>query len=172
MRRRRRGRTQKPLSRATSELSLSFLPCWLAGFLFPCLLACWPTHPTQHNPCPIPPPTQPPSWSALSRRDRYIARATAAATAAGDPAAVAVATAAAAASEDNPLPHHVDPITLEPVVAPAISPFGHVMGMATWRAVLSEGRRCPFTKQPLRTEQLVALNRNNIERYRAAIVKL
>lgn len=159
------------------------LSCWLAAY--PACLLAWSantTNATTHTnttqpaqpPTPLP-PTHPASWSALSRRDRYVARATAAATAAGDPAAaaaVATAAAAAAAAEDNPLPHHVDPITLEPVVAPAISPFGHVMGMATWRAVLSEGRRCPFTKQPLRTEQLVALNRNNIERYRAAIVKL
>jgi len=88
-------------------------------------------------------------------------------------AAAAALAAAATADEDagNPLPGHVDPITLEPVVAPAISPFGHVMGMATWRAVLSESQRCPFTKQPLRAEQLVALNRNNIERYRDKVVR-
>ena len=28
---------------------------------------------------------------------------------------------------DNPLPNHVDPITLEKVIKPAISPYGHVM---------------------------------------------
>ncbi len=33
----------------------------------------------------------------------------------------------------NPLPERVDPITLEAVVSPAISPYGHVMGAATWR---------------------------------------
>jgi hypothetical protein len=41
--------------------------------------------------------------------------------------------------QDNPLPGFIDPITLETVVTPAISPYGHVMGMATWkvrRAVL------------------------------------
>ncbi len=37
------------------------------------------------------------------------------------------------ADEDNPLPDLLDPITLEPVVRPAISPYGHVMGMATWK---------------------------------------
>jgi len=35
--------------------------------------------------------------------------------------------------ETNPLPKLIDPITLEPVVTPAISPFGHVMGLATWK---------------------------------------
>jgi hypothetical protein len=29
---------------------------------------------------------------------------------------------------DNPLPGYIDPITLEEVVQPAISPYGHVMG--------------------------------------------
>jgi hypothetical protein len=29
-------------------------------------------------------------------------------------------------------PGFLDPITLECVVNPGISPFGHVMGMATW----------------------------------------
>ena len=35
--------------------------------------------------------------------------------------------------ESNPLPRLIDPVTLEPVVTPAISPWGHVMGMATWK---------------------------------------
>ena len=39
-----------------------------------------------------------------------------------------------AADGSNPLPSLIDPITLEPVVTPAISPFGHVMGLATWKA--------------------------------------
>lgn len=38
--------------------------------------------------------------------------------------------------ETNPLPKLIDPITLEPVVTPAISPFGHVMGLATWKVEL------------------------------------
>jgi hypothetical protein len=46
------------------------------------------------------------------------------------------------------------------------------MGMATWRAVLQEHKRCPFTKQPLAPGQLVALNKNNIERFRDRIVSL
>ncbi|KIY97812.1 hypothetical protein MNEG_10152, partial [Monoraphidium neglectum] len=86
-------------------------------------------------------------------------------------AAGGAAPAAGGGDEDNPLPHHVDPVTLEPVVAPAISPYGHVMGLATWRAVLSDGRRCPFTKRPLRPEQLVVLTRANVERYRDVIVR-
>jgi hypothetical protein len=40
---------------------------------------------------------------------------------------------------DNPLPARLDPITLEPVVSPAISPYGHVMGAATWRVRHASG---------------------------------
>jgi hypothetical protein len=120
----------------------------------------------------IPSPRLPASWSALSRRDRYLARS--AASAPGDGGATGGgpggAGGAAAADEDAVLPGHVDPVTLEPVVAPAISPFGHVMGLATWRAVLSEGRGCPFTKRPLRVDELVVLTRHNVERYRRLIV--
>lgn len=40
---------------------------------------------------------------------------------------------------DNPLPGFIDPITLEPVATPAISPWGHVMGSATWKV-------CPLAR--------------------------
>lgn len=62
--------------------------------------------------------------------------------------------ASCATDEDSPLPHVIDPITLEPVVTPAMSPAGHVMGLATWTAVLAEQGKCPFTQQPLRRDQV------------------
>ena len=37
------------------------------------------------------------------------------------------------ADQDNPLPGFIDPITMGPVVRPAISPFGYVAGLATWK---------------------------------------
>jgi hypothetical protein len=37
-------------------------------------------------------------------------------------------------------------------------------------AVLSESKCCPFTKQPLRRDQITALNENNIEHFRDKIV--
>ena len=70
------------------------------------------------------------SWSAVSRAERYRKRR----EDAGEDAAALLAEVNAT----NPLPGFLDPITLEPVVNPAISPFGHVMGLATWRAVLAE----------------------------------
>lgn len=56
--------------------------------------------------------------------------------------------------QDNPLPDLVDPITLEKVINPAISPYGHVMGHATWMAVLAEQGKCPFTQKKLRRDQV------------------
>lgn len=47
---------------------------------------------------------------------------------------------------------------------------GHVMGMATWMAVLSENSKCPFTKQPLNRDQIKALLPTNIEIYRDRII--
>lgn len=45
------------------------------------------------------------------------------------------------------------------------------MGLATWRAVLAEQKRCPFTKQALGPEHLTVLNKNNIERYKDKIIQ-
>ncbi|CAO3661945.1 unnamed protein product [Umbelopsis ramanniana] len=54
---------------------------------------------------------------------------------------------------DNPLPGFIDPITLDEVVKPAISKYGHVMGYTSWVRCLTswEGKRniCPLTKKPL-----------------------
>ncbi|KAG2440637.1 hypothetical protein HYH02_010216 [Chlamydomonas schloesseri] len=101
-------------------------------------------------------------WSAVSRAERYRKRR----EEAGEDAAALLAEANAT----NPLPGFLDPITLEPVVNPAISPYGHVMGLATWKAVLAEQGRCPFTKKSLKAEALTVLTLNNIERYRSRIV--
>ncbi|GAX78635.1 hypothetical protein CEUSTIGMA_g6073.t1 [Chlamydomonas eustigma] len=94
-------------------------------------------------------------WSAIGRAQRYRQRCVDAGEDVND--------------ASNPLPGHIDPVTLEPVVNPAISPFGHVMGLATWKAVLQDGQRCPFTKHPVTVEQLTVLTLHNIERYRDRI---
>jgi len=73
---------------------------------------------------------------------------------------------------DNPLPGFTDPITLEPVVNPAISPYGHVMGIATWRAVLDEQGKCPFTKKELSIMNIKKLTKTNIDQFRDRIVDL
>uniref|UniRef100_A0A7S3XCB6 U-box domain-containing protein n=1 Tax=Picocystis salinarum TaxID=88271 RepID=A0A7S3XCB6_9CHLO len=91
-------------------------------------------------------------WSSLSRNERYKRRN------------------GGLSSEDHPLPGFIDPITLEEVVNPAISPDGHVMGYATWVAVLSESAQCPFTKKPLSREHLVKLTKANFERYHDRII--
>lgn len=99
-------------------------------------------------------------WSAVSRHERYRKRL----QDHGDDEA------AAADDPENPLPNLIDPITLEPVVRPAMSPWGHVMGLATWKAVLAESGVCPFTKNPMKWEQCRVLNHHNIEAYKDQII--
>ena len=68
----------------------------------------------------------------------------------------------------NPLPGFIDPITLEDVVRPAISPYGHVMGYDSWLRCLSQPEMkntCPLTKKPLKKRELVLLTFDNIENY-------
>jgi hypothetical protein len=100
-------------------------------------------------------------WSAVNRAERYKRRLE---DNGEEEAALKV-------DEDNPLPDVIDPITLEPVIRPAISPFGHVMGAATWKAVLAESGLCPFTKKPLSWEQCRILTLHNIEAYRDKIIR-
>eukprot|EP00824_Muranothrix_gubernata_P008773 TRINITY_DN21317_c0_g1_i4.p1 TRINITY_DN21317_c0_g1~~TRINITY_DN21317_c0_g1_i4.p1 ORF type:complete len:609 (+),score=130.18 TRINITY_DN21317_c0_g1_i4:95-1828(+) len=74
----------------------------------------------------------------------------------------------------NPIPDCVDPITLDPVVKPAISPSGHVMGYDSWIRCLNQEPKnvCPFTKQALERRELVRLTHDNIDKYREKIVGL
>ena len=60
-------------------------------------------------------------WSALLRQARYKKRYE------------ADADNGEYVDADNPLPSFTDPITLQPVVNPAISAHGHVMGLQTWK---------------------------------------
>ncbi|KAI9473502.1 MAG: hypothetical protein EXX96DRAFT_488624 [Benjaminiella poitrasii] len=69
-----------------------------------------------------------------------------------------------------PLPGFIDTITLDQVVKPAISKYGHVMGYDSWIRCLNnwEGKRniCPITKKPLTKRDLVILTFDNIDEYR------
>ncbi|PVV03420.1 hypothetical protein BB560_002097 [Smittium megazygosporum] len=79
---------------------------------------------------------------------------------------------------NNPLPDFLDPITLEIVTKPAISPYGHVMDYSSWVRCLmfpNEGGQkniCPLTKKPLHKRELVVLTFDNIEEYRSKIVNI
>ncbi|KAI8808451.1 hypothetical protein BJ742DRAFT_808666 [Cladochytrium replicatum] len=73
----------------------------------------------------------------------------------------------------NPLPGFTDPITLDEVVRPAISPYGHVMSYESWvRCLASEDRKniCPLTKRTLTKRELVILTFENIHEFRDKIV--
>eukprot|EP01080_Neovahlkampfia_damariscottae_P012754 gene12754-7030_t len=71
----------------------------------------------------------------------------------------------------NPLPGFKDPITMEQIVKPTISPYGHVMGYDTWLRILSQEpkNKCPFTKQDLFKRDLIKLNFDNISKYQDLI---
>lgn len=101
-------------------------------------------------------------WNSVNRSERYKTRC----KDRGDKNVDEIA------NVDNPLPGFIDPITLEPVVNPAISPFGHVMGVATWRAVLDEQGKCPFTKKDLKMMHIKTLTETNFEQYKDKIVDL
>ena len=47
-----------------------------------------------------------------------------------------------------------------------------MMGHATWIACLGEAQCCPFTKQPLRRDQLTIQTHSNLSRFHEQIVKL
>ncbi|KAJ2659494.1 hypothetical protein IW148_004227 [Coemansia sp. RSA 1199] len=82
------------------------------------------------------------------------------------------------ADPSNPLADLIDPITLEPVIKPAISPYGHVMGYNSWVRCLmfppegSQRNICPLTKKLLSKRDLVILTYDNIEQFRDKIVNL
>ncbi|KAG2203617.1 hypothetical protein INT47_011711 [Mucor saturninus] len=75
-----------------------------------------------------------------------------------------------------PLPGFVDPITLEQVIKPAISKYGHVMGYDSWTRCLTnwEGKRniCPLTKKALTKRDLVILTFDNLDEYKDKIVNM
>lgn len=117
-------------------------------------------------------------WSGVSRAERYRKRARGSGDGSGKDGEGNDAGEENNTAEDpdpeNPLPGFIDPITLAPVVDPAIAPSGHVCGMATWKAVLRStagggSSVCPFTKKPLSWEQCVRLTHNNVDRYRDRI---
>jgi hypothetical protein len=74
----------------------------------------------------------------------------------------------------NPIPDFIDPITMAPVVCPALSPFGHVLGYDTWCKVLREEPKntCPFTKKPLTRRDLIKLTTENFEELKSKLLNV
>jgi hypothetical protein len=70
----------------------------------------------------------------------------------------------------NPLADKIDPITLDPIENPAISPrTGHVCGYYTWLMCIKRNGKCPFTQLRLQKSDLVRLTTTNIDFYREKI---
>jgi hypothetical protein len=98
------------------------------------------------------------AWSSIMRKERYINR-------------LMSQGCEVNLEDDNPMADYQDPITLQPVVVPALSPYGHVAGYYTWTQALREsGGKCPFTKQPLSVEGLVKLTKQNFVLYKDSII--
>jgi len=98
------------------------------------------------------------AWSSIQRKERYINR-------------LINLGQEINMEDDNPMPEFQDPITLQPVVVPALSPYGHVAGYYTWTQALREsGGKCPFTKQALSIERLVKLTKQNFHLYKESIL--
>jgi len=100
-------------------------------------------------------------WSTIQRQERYLKRL----ENSGEKASYI--------EDENPLPDYSDPITLQPVVVPAVSPYGHVAGYYTWIQALKETDGiCPFTKLPISVESLIKLNKRNYHIYKDYIIEL
>mmetsp|Transcript_11191 Transcript_11191/g.22029 ORF Transcript_11191/g.22029 Transcript_11191/m.22029 type:complete len:307 (+) Transcript_11191:1332-2252(+) len=94
------------------------------------------------------------AWSVIDRHERYKKRSNGIVN-----------------QDDNPLPEYNDPITLQPIVSPAVSPYGHVAGYHTWVQALKETQGvCPFTKLPLTTERLTKLTMRNFCLYSSQLI--
>lgn len=63
----------------------------------------------------------------------------------------------------------IDPITLDPMVNPAISPDGFIMNWTSWVGSLEGKNLCPFTQKPLTLQQLVRLTPENASEYQEEI---
>lgn len=72
-------------------------------------------------------------------------------------------------STQNPLVGMKDFITADDIKVPAMSPDGYVLDYKTWLNLLKKKSENPFTGKHLNKRQLVILNHENIEEYRAKI---
>lgn len=96
------------------------------------------------------------AWSCIERHSRYLKR--------NHMCGLVI-------MDDNPMPNYTDPITMQAIEIPAVSPYGHVAGYYTWTQVLKESRGiCPFTKLPLTMESLTKLTKANFHRYEKALI--
>lgn len=98
------------------------------------------------------------AWSAINRKERYLSRC----EKLGDEPLL---------ENDNPMSDYQDLITLQPVVVPALSPYGHVAGYYSWTQALRETNGlCPFTKLPLTIERITKLTKQNFHLYKDYIL--
>jgi hypothetical protein len=59
----------------------------------------------------------------------------------------------------------MDTITMDRIINPAMSPDGHVMGLASWIKCIKEYGRCPITFKKVHSEDLQILTRTNFSKF-------
>lgn len=100
------------------------------------------------------------SWSSILRKERYLNRL------------ASSGQEVRGLEDDSPLPEYQDPITLQIVVLPTLSPYGHVAGYYSWvKALKQSNGLCPFTKLPLAVEELIKLTRMNFGKYQQYMIE-
>jgi len=70
-------------------------------------------------------------------------------------------------------PSFIDPFTKCDITWPALSPHGHVCDYDSWIKVLrtpGNENTCPFTKKPIKKDDLVRLTSENIDEFQGKIV--
>lgn len=75
--------------------------------------------------------------------------------------------------EPKILSDFVDMVTGDIIERPAISPFGHVLGYATWCKILRTGKNkncCPFTRRRVTRRSLIKLTQHNYDDYKDQII--
>lgn len=53
---------------------------------------------------------------------------------------------------------------------PALSPSGYVMDLSTWKKCVLEKGICPFTRLPVKFEDVIILTQSNIDELRPKII--
>lgn len=75
-------------------------------------------------------------------------------------------------SQENPLVHAIDDMTLEEIKVPAISPDGYILDYKTWVSIIQKDQENPYTRAHINKRQLIILTKENIDQYRDKIKNL
>ena len=73
----------------------------------------------------------------------------------------------------NPIPGHIDQITMQPMQLPTLSRDGYVLDYSTWLKLLAQKKVNPFTQNHIKSKrELTILTIDNFGYYKDKIVNL